>query len=67
MAASYPASRIKRHRATKAEVEDRRVRLFEIVAEMRPMTVRQVFYQASVRGLVEKSRLDTTRCRPIWC
>jgi hypothetical protein len=55
MAASYPASRIKRHRATKAEVEDRRVRLFEIVAEMRPMTVRQVFYQASVRGLVEKS------------
>jgi hypothetical protein len=33
----------------------RREALLEIVAAMRPMTVRQVFYQASVRGLVEKS------------
>jgi hypothetical protein len=51
----YDPSLIKRYRSTKAEVRDRRDRLFEIVAEMRPMTVRQVFYQASVRGLVEKS------------
>ena len=52
---TYPASHIKRHRATKAEVRSRRDDLFAIVDEMRPMTVRQVFYQATVRGLVEKS------------
>jgi hypothetical protein len=51
----YPASPIRRRRATKAEVEDRRERFFEIVAVMRPMTVRQVFYQATDRGLVEKA------------
>jgi len=51
----YPASHVKRRRATKAEVEQRRYSVFEIVADMAPMTVRQVFYQASVRGLVEKS------------
>jgi hypothetical protein len=53
--ATYPARHIKRHRATKAEVELRRDSLYGIVEAMNPMTVRQVFYQASVRGLVEKS------------
>ncbi|HEV8030975.1 MAG TPA: hypothetical protein VGP42_08155 [Stellaceae bacterium] len=41
----YPASPIRRHRATKAEVERRRESLFEIVEAMKPMTVRRVFYQ----------------------
>jgi hypothetical protein len=50
----YGASRIKRVRSTKAEVEERRGALVEILEDMRPMTVRQVFYQATVRGLVEK-------------
>jgi hypothetical protein len=53
--AGYQASRIKRQRATKAEIEERRAELCEIVAAMHPMTVRQVFYQATVRGIVEKS------------
>jgi hypothetical protein len=54
---AYQASPIKRkrHRATKAEVERRRDSLLDIVAEMQPMTVRQVFYQAVVRDLIEKS------------
>src|SRR3982751_6257423 len=52
---SYEAGRIKRHRATKAEIEQRRCALYRIVASGRPMTVRQVFYQATVRGLVEKT------------
>src|SRR5262245_38917415 len=52
---SYEASQIKRRRATKAEVEQRRLDLYEIVKAMKPMTVRQVFYQATVRGIVEKS------------
>lgn len=51
----YPASLTKRPRATKAEMSRRRDALLEIVAHMKPMTVRQVFYQATVRGLVEKS------------
>jgi hypothetical protein len=51
----YPPSQIKRARATKAEVEARRDALYFIIKEMKPMTVRQVFYQATVRGLVEKT------------
>jgi hypothetical protein len=53
--ARYQTSHIKRHRSTKAEVETRREALLDIVAEMQPMTVRQVFYRATVRGLVEKA------------
>ena len=52
---SYVASRIKRGRSTKAEVEARREALFAIIDEGKPMTVRQVFYQATVHGLVEKA------------
>ncbi len=52
----YPASRIRRrHSATMLEVESRRDALFAIVELMHPMTARQTFYQATVRGLVEKS------------
>ena len=51
----YAASPIKRHRATKHEVFSRRLRLYGIVHKMRPMTVRQVFYQATVHDLVEKT------------
>ena len=56
-AAVYPPSQIKpaRSRATGAELQLRRMALYEIVEAMRPMTVRQVFYQATVRGIVEKS------------
>ena len=51
----YVASPIKRHRATKAQVEARRDALLAIIENGRPMTVRQVFYQATVQGLVEKA------------
>jgi hypothetical protein len=55
LAEIYPSSPIKRQRATKDEVQLRRDSLFEIVEAMKPMTVRQVFYQATVRDIVEKS------------
>jgi hypothetical protein len=45
----------KRKRATKTQMQERRAALIEIVAAMRPMTVRQVFYQATVKGIVEKT------------
>jgi hypothetical protein len=51
----YQASHIKRRRLSDVEVRRRRHALFQIVQEMRPMTVRQVFYQATVRGIVEKT------------
>jgi hypothetical protein len=53
--ALYQASHIKRARATKDEVIRRRHELLTIVADMKPMTVRQVFYQATVHNLLEKS------------
>jgi hypothetical protein len=53
----YEASHLKRSRATKVEIEDRRQKLYKIVRAMRPMTVRQVFYQATVRGIIEKTEL----------
>jgi hypothetical protein len=51
----YQADQIKRARSTRAAVEQRRAFLYKIVSEMKPMTVRQVFYQASVTGVVEKT------------
>jgi hypothetical protein len=55
MSALYQASQIKRRRATKAEMQHRYDELLAIVEAQRPMTCRQVFYQASVRGLVDKT------------
>lgn len=50
----YPP-RVIKSRSTKAEVEARRAGLYVVVEAGRPMTVRQVFYQATVRGLVPKT------------
>jgi hypothetical protein len=53
---SSPISRRGRPKgSTKALVEQRRASLYQIVRAMRPMTVRQVFYQATVRGIIEKT------------
>ena len=49
------SSPIKRKRRTKAEIEQLDARLREIVDQYRPVTVRQVFYQAVNRNLVPKS------------
>lgn len=54
MTALYQASPIRR-RATREELRQRRLMLRRIAEEMRPMTVRQVFYQATVRGIIEKT------------
>jgi hypothetical protein len=59
--ANYQASHIKRFRATRAAVEERRLALYDIVADMQPMTVRQVFYQATVKGIVDKTEAGYTK------
>jgi hypothetical protein len=46
-------------RATKLGMGQRRKGLYEIVADIRPMTVRQAFYQGTVRELFGP------RCRPV--
>jgi hypothetical protein len=51
----YPASRIKRARSTKAEVESRRAALRDIAERSKPCTVRQVYYLATVASLVPKT------------
>jgi hypothetical protein len=51
----YPASPIKRVRSTKAEMQTRRNAIADILRAGWPMTVRQVFYQATIRGIVEKA------------
>jgi len=61
LSTTYQASPTKRHRSTRAEVERRRAALFDIISAMKPMTVRQVFYQATVRDLVEKSEAGYTK------
>jgi hypothetical protein len=57
----YGTSPIKRSRRTRAEVEALDEALFEIVAQFRPVTVRQVFYQAVNRGLVPKTETQGYR------
>ena len=51
----YQTSPTKRARSTKAAMIERRKLLLGIVRDGRPMTVRQVFYQATVRNIVEKA------------
>jgi hypothetical protein len=51
----YAPRSIKRSRSTAAEVRARRDALLAIVAAMAPMTVRQCYYQATVRGIVDKT------------
>jgi hypothetical protein len=54
-AVPYQARPIKRAGSTKAAVAKRRSDHYDIIAEMQPMTVRRVFYQATVRGIIEKA------------
>lgn len=55
MKAAYQACPTKRARRSKAEIEDIKGAVYDIVAADYPMTVRQVFYQLVNRGVVEKS------------
>jgi hypothetical protein len=48
-------------RASIAELEARRAALYEIAEEQQPMTVRAVFYQMEVRGLVSKDKDGYTK------
>jgi hypothetical protein len=51
----YPTSPVKRQRRTRAQLEQLDKELYLIAAKYQPLTVRAVFYQAEVRGLVPKT------------
>jgi hypothetical protein len=65
---AYQPSLVKRKRATADEVERRRAEIIAILDEMQPMTVRQVFYQATVRGFIDKSESGYTKIQTdlVW-
>ena len=51
----YEASLVKRRkRRTKAEIERIKASVYDLVAEHKPMSVRQVFYQLVSRRLIDK-------------
>ena len=52
-------------RANKDEMGERRDELYRIVEEMQPMTVRQVFYQATVRGIVDKNEKSYAKVQQV--
>lgn len=58
-AVAFPAvngsNPIKRRRRTKSEMNQIRDAVYKLLAENWPMTVRQVFYQLTVRGVVDKT------------
>ena len=51
----YAACRTNGNHATKREMHERQEALIEIVNDVMPCTVRQVYYQATVRGVVDKT------------
>jgi hypothetical protein len=59
--ASQLDERPRRHRATRAEMAERWNALYAIVEQQQPMTVRQVYYRATVLGVVEKTEDGYTK------
>ena len=59
--AGQPLKPTRRPRSTQAEMVAFRAALLEIVAEIEPCTVRQVFYQAIHRALVPKLESEYDR------
>lgn len=62
---SYEPRSIKRRRRTKAEIAEIEQAIYRIVEADHPMTCRQTFYQATVKGLAEKREAEykQTICR----
>ena len=52
---SYRSRSIKRSRRTKTAIQNLKQSLVDVVKEIQPATVRQIFYQMVSRGLIEKT------------
>jgi hypothetical protein len=64
----YPACRIKRKRAAKVEMEERRERILQIIKDAQPIGARGAFYQAQIAGFVEKTESDCEKVQraTVW-
>jgi hypothetical protein len=56
----YRSRPTKRPRRTKAEIGELLAHMYLILEESNPMTVRQVFYQLTSKGIVEKTEQEYT-------
>src|SRR6516165_6109149 len=54
----YRPRSIKRSRRSRADIDAIREAIVEILGEYRPMTVRQMFYALTVRGLIAKTEAE---------
>jgi hypothetical protein len=54
----YRPRYIKRSRRSRAEIDEIRNAIIDILNERSPMTVRQVFYALTVRGVIEKTEAE---------
>ena len=52
-------------RRTKAEIDHIKLRIYQLCREMQPMTVRQLFYQLTTLGVINKTEAEykQTVCR----
>src|SRR5436305_9956835 len=55
---NYQASSIKRRRRTKAEVADLHAAMIDVIHVAAPMTLRQLFYALTVRGVIAKEERE---------
>lgn len=58
---TYRACPIKRGRRSRAEIADIKSAIYDAIKPQKPMTVRQVFYQLVVRGIVDKTENEYQR------
>ncbi|CAN5539306.1 hypothetical protein BH24CHL1_BH24CHL1_20280 [soil metagenome] len=58
MSTTYRPRPIKRNRRTRAEIDDLKTLIYEIVEAGQPMTVRQVFYQLTIIGAIQKTEAE---------
>src|SRR4051812_19220558 len=55
---TYRACAIRRERRTKADIDDIKQAILDVIREDPPMTVRQVFYQLVTRDVIEKTEAE---------
>src|SRR5438876_1068947 len=63
LAALYGRGLPERKRRSESQMRNTELALWDLLHDLHPMTVRQTFYQAEVRGIVEKTEADRKSTR----
>jgi len=56
--ASYRTSPIKRNRRSKAEIDELKLRIWLLLEDEQPVTIRHLFYRLVSKGIIEKSEAE---------